>query len=89
MDMLPEYLVQRFSHHAPKTGERIARHEAIREATLQLAALYEQLLPSSREASMAQTALHEAAMWANATLAIHEDRIIDETALMSGATAAE
>lgn len=73
METLPQHLVHRFSHHAPKTGERIARHEAVREASMQLAVIYEELLPGSREAALAQTALQEAAMWANAALALHED----------------
>lgn len=73
MDNLPAHIVQRFSHHPPLSGERISRHEAIREATMQLAVIYEELLPGSREASLAQTALQEAAMWANGALALHED----------------
>lgn len=73
MDSLPAHIVQRFSHHPPLSGERISRHEAIREATMQLAVIYEELLPGSREASLAQTALQEAAMWANGALALYED----------------
>lgn len=73
MDNLPAHIIQRFSHHPPLSGERISRHEAIREATMQLAVIYEELLPGSREASLAQTALQEAAMWANGALALHED----------------
>jgi hypothetical protein len=73
VDNLPAHIVQRFSHHPPLSGERISRHEAIREATMQLAVIYEELLPGSREASLAQTALQEAAMWANGALALHED----------------
>lgn len=73
MDNLPAHIVQRFSHHPPLSGERISRHEAIREATMQLAVIYEELLPGSREASLAQTALQEAAMWANGALALYED----------------
>lgn len=80
MDTLPAHIVQRFSHHPPLSGERISRHEAIREATMQLAVIYEELLPGSREASLAQTALQEAAMWANGALALYEDAYTAEPA---------
>jgi hypothetical protein len=62
----------RFRHHAPKTQARIDAHEGIRERSAALAVWLNEALPESREKSLALTALQEAAMWANAAVAIHE-----------------
>lgn len=61
---------ERFKHHPP-TPERIESHQVIRNTSEDLAHVYVDILPDSREKSLALTALQEAAMWANAALAIH------------------
>lgn len=68
----PNYndLVERYRHHPP-TGEAIEVHEQIRAKSLDFALWLRDTLPASREASLAQTALQEAAMWSNAAVAIH------------------
>lgn len=80
---LPKHLVHRYSYHPPETEDRIRRHEAVREASMQLAVIYEELLPSSREASLAHTALQEASMWANAAVALHEPLYTDTSNVSS------
>lgn len=61
---------ERFKHHPP-TPERIIDHQDIRSGSELLAHLFNDNLPESREKSLALTAVQEAAMWANAALAIH------------------
>lgn len=63
----------RFRHHPPKTQARIDNHEGVRERAAALAVWLNEALPESREKSLALTALQEAAMWANAAVAIHGD----------------
>lgn len=65
-------LTERFKHHPPKTDQRISTHEAVREAATELATKLNDILPESREKSLALTAVQEAAMWSNAAVAIHE-----------------
>jgi hypothetical protein len=72
MDNIPEFLVQRYAHHAPQTQDRIDRHEALRQEFTMMAHVLESLLPPSREASIAHTHLQEASWAAHAALAIHE-----------------
>lgn len=72
MDNIPEFLVQRYAHHAPKTEARIEQHQALREEFAMLANVLEQLLPPSREKSMAHTSLQQASWAAHAALAIYE-----------------
>lgn len=61
----------RFAYHPADTQERVQTHEEIRARFGTLAILMNRLLPESREASLCMTALQEAAMWANAAVAIH------------------
>lgn len=61
-----------FAHHPPKTDKRIEQHDAIREAAATLAVVFNEVLPDSREKSLALTNLQDAAMWANAAVALHE-----------------
>lgn len=68
-----EMIIQRFKHHPPLTEGRVHAHEELRQRFTDLALWLEEALPSSREKSVAHTALQEAAMWGNAALAIHED----------------
>lgn len=60
----------RFKHHPP-TQESIGIHEKVREADTVLANLLEELLPDSREKSIALTKLEESGFWANAAIARH------------------
>lgn len=59
------------SYH-PLTAGRGDLHEQVRAAAKAFAAVIDELCPPSREASLAFTAVQEAAMWANAALAIHD-----------------
>lgn len=55
----------------PLTPGRGELHERLRDAAMALADVYDELLPGSREASLAFTSVQESLMWANAALAIH------------------
>ncbi len=57
-----------FSYHAPKEGQP-EKYQAIREKAKELAYLIEELVPQSREQSLAMTKLEECSMWANAGIA--------------------
>lgn len=59
------------SYH-PLTEGRAERHQIIRRAAMVFAEQVDDMCPPSREASLAFTAIQEAAMWANAALAIHD-----------------
>ena len=58
----------KFTYHAPQEGQP-AKYQAIREKAKELAYLIDELVPDSREKSLAQTKLEESAMWANAGIA--------------------
>lgn len=62
-------LEKRFSYHPPSTPEVGGRHAGIRSACLLLAAVVIDNTPTSREQSLAITALEECMMWANAAIA--------------------
>lgn len=64
-------LANRFSYHAP-IGDQTQRYEAIRARAKDFAALLNGFCPDSREKSLAVTALEEAVMWANASIARNE-----------------
>lgn len=57
-----------FTYHTPKDGQP-AMYQAIREKAKELAYLIEELVPDSREKSLAITKLEECSMWANAGIA--------------------
>lgn len=57
-----------FTYHPPKEGQP-ERYEAIRSEAKLLAALIDDLVPDSREKSLAVTKLEECVMWANAGIA--------------------
>jgi hypothetical protein len=59
----------RFTYHPPKDPETIASHEAVRDELRVTALLLDEMLPDSREKSIAITKLEEALMWANAAIA--------------------
>lgn len=60
-----------FTYHAP-FGDQAARYEIIRKAAKDLAITMERACPESRELSLALTAVQQAVMWANASIAINE-----------------
>ena len=57
-----------FTYHAPKPGQP-EKYQSIREKGKELAYLIDELVPDSREKSLAQTNLEQAVMWANAGIA--------------------
>ena len=57
-----------FTYHAPKHGQP-EKYQTIREKAKELAYLIDELVPDSREKSLAQTKLEESVMWANAGIA--------------------
>lgn len=61
-------LIKRFTYHAPKENQP-QKYEAIRKNAMGFAELLDTLCPDSREKSLAITALEEAVMWANASIA--------------------
>ena len=62
---------KRFTYYVPN-DEQIPRYKAIRRTALEFATLIFESTPSSREQSLAITALEEAVMWANAAIARNE-----------------
>ena len=64
-------LQNRFTYHAPKENQPV-KYEAIRKNALEFAELIDSLCPDSREKSLAITALEEAVMWANSSIARNE-----------------
>jgi hypothetical protein len=62
---------KRFTYHAPKEGQPL-RYEQIRNFANSFAILLNNHCPESREKSLAFTALEEAVMWANASIARNE-----------------
>lgn len=57
-----------FTYHAPQPGQP-EKYQAIREKAKELAYLIVDLVPPSREQSLALTKLEEVSMWANAGIA--------------------
>jgi|GEM_PF-926160 len=60
-----------FTYHSPKNDQQ-QRYEAIRYKAKELAHMIDELCPSSREKSIAQTNLEQAVMWANKSIACNE-----------------
>ncbi len=69
--MTPEELEARFTYHPPK-NDQAERYRRIRSDAAQLAALLDDLVPESREKSLALTNLEQAVMWSNAAIARRE-----------------
>lgn len=67
-----ELIKNRFKHHAPNQ-KKIEMHQEIRTQFSAFAVELNEFLPVGREASLAQTALQEAAMWANAAIALSNE----------------
>lgn len=54
-----------FTYHCPKEGQT-EKQEALRNKAKELAVLMGEVIPESRELSLARTKLEEAVMWAGA-----------------------
>lgn len=67
-----ERITATYAYHPPRTEERVIAHERVRALFTNLALELEELMPASREASLAHTNLQYASMCAHAALAIHE-----------------
>jgi hypothetical protein len=59
---------RRFDYHAPD-DLKVAQHQMVRDSAKNMAKLFTDLLPESREKSLAFTALEEVVFWANAAIA--------------------
>jgi hypothetical protein len=59
---------RRFDYHAPDAGKKVL-HETARSQAKATAEEWAEMLPESREKSLALTALEEALFWANAAIA--------------------
>lgn len=57
-----------FTYHAPKEGQP-EKYQVIRDSAKGLAYLIDEVVPDSREKSLAITKLEECVMWANAGIA--------------------
>ncbi len=57
-----------FTYHAPKSGQ-LEKYTEIRSKAKEFAYMITQLVPDSREQSLAITKLEECVMWANAGIA--------------------
>jgi hypothetical protein len=64
-------LLKRFTYHPPH-DDQVNRYQDIREHARAFAVLLDRHCPDSREKSLALTALEEAVMWANASIARNE-----------------
>lgn len=60
-----------FKYHSPKDGQP-AKYTELRNTAKEFALLIDELVPDSREKSLAITKLEEAVMWANAGIARNE-----------------
>ena len=70
-------LANRFRYHAPTPAAR-ALHNQITEATLELAAILDALVPESIGKATAIQKLEECRMWANQAIATNHDKLGDQ-----------
>jgi hypothetical protein len=70
---LRERVQNDFTYHAP-FGDQVQRYGQLRDAGKSLALLIVEMVPTSREQSLALTSLEEAIMWANAGIARNEQQ---------------
>ena len=66
-----EEIARNFTYHPPKEGQA-ERYTTLREVAKELAELFVEECPESRELSLALTKLEESVMWANASIARNE-----------------
>lgn len=76
-----EDLQKRFSWHPPATKQTADNHALVRHECLKVASQFNDVLPPSREKSLAITKIEEAMMWANASIARNQD-VIDLKKIM-------
>lgn len=72
--MDPSDIEHRFAFHAATTDEKRDAHGSIRQACRVAADYINDICPDGREKSLAITALEEAMMWGNASLARSVDK---------------
>jgi hypothetical protein len=63
-----EELENRFTYHPPKPGQ-VEAYQELRDKARELAELFAQACPESREQALAHTNLEQAVFWANAAIA--------------------
>ena len=69
---MPNFDVDKvFTYHAPH-GDQAERYENIRAAARYFVSVAQGYTPASREQSLGFTAVQEAVMWFNASIAINE-----------------
>lgn len=71
-----ERIAHDFKYHAPDADKRIA-HESWRHHCKRLALALAQMIPESRERSLALTKLEECLFWGNAAIARNPTRATD------------
>ena len=71
--MSAEDMSRRFTHYPPHDEVQAAQHGNVRAHCKHLAFYLDEVLPDSREKSLAITHLEETMMWANAALARSRD----------------
>jgi hypothetical protein len=64
-------IINNFVYHPPKDGQA-GKFIMIRDSTRELALLINQLVPDSREKTIAISKIEESVMWANAGIARNE-----------------
>lgn len=60
-----------FGPYRPQNQDTVPKYRKVQMMVKDLALLFDQLCPESREKSVAMTKLQEAKMWANAAIALH------------------
>lgn len=68
---MSEQIEHSFKYHLPKQGQP-EKYAAIREKAKELARLFDELCPDSREKELALTNLEQSSFWANASIARNE-----------------
>ena len=66
--MMNKIIENNFKYHSPKPGQN-EKYEALRAKAKELAYMFEDMCPDSREKSIAITNLEQSVMWANASIA--------------------
>lgn len=72
--MTDQQIENTFTYHQP-SGTQPKRYEEIRQEAKQLASVIQAHCPESREKSLALTNLQQAVMWANASIALNENKV--------------
>ena len=73
MGLTDKQLDNIFTYHTPQ-GNQAERYTDLRDAARKIAQIIQLSCPESREKSLAITNLQQSVMWANASIAINEDR---------------